>query len=456
MLKTKVEDMAEQHTEILGMAGAAARAEEEVPPSGLVAVASGYGLVKLFRSLGARIVSGGQTANPSVQDIVDAVRSVSAEKVIVLPNNKNVLMAAQKAAELLEGRAVIIPTRTLGQGIGAALGFQADQNADELAFAMEEAAKAVTTFEVTRASRATTLTTAAGKELTIADNDVIGLQDDELVQSGGSPEDAVLELLMQGHQGQEIVTVFGGPQKTQDDLDTLAGRIREAFPDCGSRNPCGRAGPLRLSGDAGIARGGASETGASIVRPRFRFLPSSAQAVQRRPHNFQPGLRVLAGQDQRRTDPDNALAAVEVEQAALKHRQAGRVAQLAVGAAIGLDKFDADKQSLAAHVAQEGKLGLHLPELGQKVPAHLGGVVHQRVAAAGVLDHAFQEVERGVGRRRRHRVAAEGRAVRAGNPGHHAFFGEHGAERQARGDPFGERHDVGLARPRPARQTAES
>ncbi len=231
MLKTKVEDMAEQHTEILGMAGAAARAEEEVPPSGLVAVASGYGLVKLFRSLGARIVSGGQTANPSVQDIVDAVRSVSAEKVIVLPNNKNVLMAAQKAAELLEGRAVIIPTRTLGQGMGAALGFQADQSADELAPAMEEAARAVTTFEVTRASRATTITTAAGKELTIADNDVIGLQDDELVQAGGTPEDAVLELLTQGHQGQEIVTVFGGPQKTQDDLDRLAGRIQEAFPE---------------------------------------------------------------------------------------------------------------------------------------------------------------------------------------------------------------------------------
>ena len=231
MLKTKVEDMAEQHTEILGMAGAAARAEEEVPPSGLVAVASGYGLVKLFRSFGARIVSGGQTANPSVQDIVDAVRSVSADKVLVLPNNKNVLMAAQKAAELLEGRAVVVPTRTLGQGIGAALAFQASESAADLAPQMEEAAKAVTTFEVTRASRATVIITATGKELSIADGDVIGLQDDELVHSGGSPEDAVLELLEAGHAGQEIVTIFGGPQKTQADLDILAGRIGAAFPD---------------------------------------------------------------------------------------------------------------------------------------------------------------------------------------------------------------------------------
>lgn len=229
MLKTKVEDMSEQHTEILGMAGATARAEEELPPSGLVAVANGYGLVKLFRSLGARIVSGGQTANPSVQDIVDAVRSVSAERVIVLPNNKNVLMAAERAMELMEGRAVVVPTRTLGQGMGAALAFQPDVPADELKEAMTEAAGAVTTFEVTRASRTTNITTKAGDTLAIAEGDVIGLQDDELVQAGGSPEDSVMKMLEGAYNGQEIITVFGGPQKSQADLDALAGRIGEQF-----------------------------------------------------------------------------------------------------------------------------------------------------------------------------------------------------------------------------------
>lgn len=230
MLKTKVEDMSEQHTEILGMAGAAARAEEEIPPSGLVAVANGYGLVKLFRSLGARIVSGGQTANPSVQDIVDAVRSVSAEKVLILPNNKNVLMAAEKATELLEGRAVIVPTRTLGQGIGAALAFQPDADAERLKAEMAEAAARVTTFEVTRASRTTNITTKDGVTLDIAEGDVIGLKDDELVQAGGTPEDSVLEMLNRNYAGQEIITVFGGPQKTQEDLDALAARIGQEFP----------------------------------------------------------------------------------------------------------------------------------------------------------------------------------------------------------------------------------
>ncbi|WP_394650502.1 DAK2 domain-containing protein [uncultured Deinococcus sp.] len=230
MLKTKVEDMSEQHTEILGMAGAATRAEEEVPPSGLVAVANGYGLVKLFRSLGARIVSGGQTANPSVQDIVDAVRSVSAEKVVILPNNKNVLMAAQKATELMDGRAVVIDTRTLGQGIGAALAFSPQVPAEDLREAMTEAAGAVTTFEVTRASRTTNITTRQGRTLDIKEGDVIGLQDDELVDAGGTPEGSVLTMLGRAYRGQEIVTVFGGPQKTAEDLDALAASIRKEFP----------------------------------------------------------------------------------------------------------------------------------------------------------------------------------------------------------------------------------
>ncbi len=230
MLKTKVEDMSEQHTEILGMAGAATRAEEEVPPSGLVAVANGYGLVKLFRSLGARIVSGGQTANPSVQDIVDAVRSVSAEKVVILPNNKNVLMAAQKATELMDGGAVVIDTRTLGQGIGAALAFSPQVPAEDLREAMTEAAGAVTTFEVTRASRTTNITTRQGRTLDIKEGDVIGLQDDELVDAGGTPEGSVLTMLGRAYRGQEIVTVFGGPQKTAEDLDALAASIRKEFP----------------------------------------------------------------------------------------------------------------------------------------------------------------------------------------------------------------------------------
>jgi len=226
MLRTKVEDMSEQHTEILNMAGAASRAEDEMPQSGLVAVASGYGLVKLFRSFGARVVSGGQTQNPSVQDIVDAARSVSAHEVIILPNNKNVLMAAQKARELLGERAHVLPTRTLGQGIGAAIAFNANAPAATLVSSMEAASSNVVTFEVTRASRSTSI-----GELSITEGDVIGLHDDELVHAGGTPEDAVIAMLQAAYDGQEIVTIFTGPTVTEEQAGSLADRIRELIPD---------------------------------------------------------------------------------------------------------------------------------------------------------------------------------------------------------------------------------
>ena len=230
MLKTKVEDMAEQHTEILAGSGAAVQAEDQRPASGLVAVAAGDGVIKQFRALGARIVSGGQTANPSVQDIVDAVNSVSAEQVIVLPNNKNVLMAADKAAELLAGRAVVVPTRTLGQGLGAALGFDPGRPAAELTAELQAGADRVTTFEITRASRSTSHTTPDGRTLNIAEGDVIGLQDDELVYAGGTPEEAVLALVRTRAEEAEVVTVFRSVNTPAERLQALAEQLETEFP----------------------------------------------------------------------------------------------------------------------------------------------------------------------------------------------------------------------------------
>ncbi len=221
MMRSKIEDMSEQHTEILSMAGATN--DNEIAPTGLVAVASGYGVVKVFRSLGARIVSGGQTQNPSVQDILDAARSVEASDVIVLPNNKNVLLAAQKAAELSgEKRLHVIPTRTLGQGIGAAFAFNKESLAQELLPEMTDAANRVITFEVTRASRNVSLD---GRD--IKENDVIGLRDDVLVSVAASPEDSVLAMLKGAYTNQEMVTVFTGPSTNGEVLKT---RINNELP----------------------------------------------------------------------------------------------------------------------------------------------------------------------------------------------------------------------------------
>jgi uncharacterized protein len=225
MIRTKVEDMSEQHTEILAMAGSTSRAEEMMPLSGVVAVVTGYGLVKIFRKLGARVVSGGQTQNPSVQDIVDAVRSVSAHHVIVLPNNKNVLMAAQKAAELLDGKAIILGSKTLGQGLGAILNFDSSVKAEELVPVMQEAAARVITLEVTRASR-----TVEIGQFNIIEGQVIGLKDDELAFAGESPEDAVISMLKSAYVKHELCMIFTGPNVEDERVLALSSRISEALP----------------------------------------------------------------------------------------------------------------------------------------------------------------------------------------------------------------------------------
>ncbi len=231
MVRSKIEDMSQQHTEILAMAGAASR--QDAPPTAAVAVVSGYGLVKVFRSLGVRIVSGGQTQNPSVQDILDAAKSVESDDVIVLPNNKNVIMAAEKAKELAASdgsgkRLHVIPTKTLGAGLGAALAFNSSNTAENLIPEMQDAAARVTTFEVTHASRTTSID---GRDIT--EGDVIGLRDDVLVTSGGSSEDAVLTMLKGAYVSQEIVTVFTGPNTSSETSEALLARINSEMPQLG-------------------------------------------------------------------------------------------------------------------------------------------------------------------------------------------------------------------------------
>lgn len=226
MVRTKVEDMSQQHTEILSMAGAA---DEIPPPTGLVAVATGWGLVKAFRGFGARIVAGGQTANPSVQDILDAIRSLPNPEVIVLPNNSNVILSANQAAELAQKagkRVTVIPTRTMGAGLAASVQYQPDSPAAELVPEMQEAAGRAITLEVTRASRSVEIGGIA-----VTEGQPIGLKDDKLVLAADTPEDALFELVAQAvADGYEILTVFHGPVAEKTTLEALSARFSAAFP----------------------------------------------------------------------------------------------------------------------------------------------------------------------------------------------------------------------------------
>ncbi|WP_299431153.1 DAK2 domain-containing protein [uncultured Meiothermus sp.] len=225
MIRTKVEDMSQQHTEILSMAGAA---DETPPPTGLVVVANGWGLTKAFRGFGARIVAGGQTANPSVQDILDAINSLPNPEVIVLPNNGNVIMSAQQAAGLARGKTVhVIPTRTMGQGLAATVLYQAEQPSSELLPEMGEASKRAATLEVTRASRSVEI-----GGVSVTEGQPIGLRDDKLALAADTPEDALFNMVKLASQDgeREILTIFHGPTVTKDTLDALAARISQAFP----------------------------------------------------------------------------------------------------------------------------------------------------------------------------------------------------------------------------------
>lgn len=226
MVRTKVEDMSVQHTEILGMAGAA---DEAPPTTGLVVVAHGWGLVKVFRSLGARVVAGGQTANPSVQDILDAIRSLPSTQVVLMPNNSNVLMSASQAAEVAKdfGKTVqVLPTRTMGQGLAAAMVFHAESLPQEQMPELEAAQARAVTLEVTRASRDVSI-----EGLQVHEGQPIGLKDDKLAVVGQTPEEALLNMLKLVGEGKEIMTIFHGASCESQTLEALPQSIAAIFPD---------------------------------------------------------------------------------------------------------------------------------------------------------------------------------------------------------------------------------
>ncbi len=224
MVRSKVEDMSEQHSEILADVDAA---EAQPVRAGLVAVSNGYGVTKVFRSLGARVVGGGQTDNPSVQDIADAVRSLGAPEVVIMPNNKNIIMAAERVAELVPEKTIrVLPTRTLGAGLAAAVPFDEEQGLDDMFETMEEAAASARTFEVTIASRDADIDGVAVKS-----GDAIGLVDGVLVVRADEPAACLIELVREHGQEHDIATLFYSADVGPDAAKEILERIEEAAPD---------------------------------------------------------------------------------------------------------------------------------------------------------------------------------------------------------------------------------
>lgn len=193
----------------------------------VVAIAFGDGMTKVFESLGAVVVKGGQTMNPSVKEILAAVESVEAKKVILLPNNKNIILTASQIQELTKKTVQVIPTRTLPQGVTALLTFNYDVSLEENISNMSEAAKSVKSVEITTAARSTQI-----HGLKIKQGQAIGIIDDaDLVAAGDDVSQVLFDSLEKGGvESAELVTLYYGADLKPGQAEEVASKLREQYP----------------------------------------------------------------------------------------------------------------------------------------------------------------------------------------------------------------------------------
>jgi DAK2 domain fusion protein YloV len=218
-----IRNMDEQHKKFSEMQKAAVLLADIAT----VAVVSGDGLSDVFRSLGTTvIVPGGQTMNPSPKQFLQAIEGVKSEKVILLPNNPNIILAARQSQSLTQKRVVVVPTETIPQGVAALLAFNYDADLEANAAAMEGARTAVKTVEVTRAVRATNM-----GGLRVKKGQAIGLVEGELVAAGDSRQDMVNKLLLEGALVEaEVVTLYYGGNTPSAEAEEIAEGIRQRYP----------------------------------------------------------------------------------------------------------------------------------------------------------------------------------------------------------------------------------
>ncbi|WCH48731.1 DAK2 domain-containing protein [Lysinibacillus sp. FSL K6-1151] len=230
LIKIKVDNMREQHSAIVGEEHKAPTTAKKVEkhPYAIVTIAMGEGVAELLRSIGASyVIEGGQTMNPSTEDIVKAVQEIGAEKVLILPNNKNIVMAAEQAVELLEIDAAVVPTKTIPQGMAAILAFNPEAAVDLNKKTMSDAFANVKTGQVTYAVRDTSID---GVE--IRKDDFMALAEGKIVLSTPALKDAAEKVITDlVDEDAEIVTVIYGEDTTEQAASALAAFIEENYPD---------------------------------------------------------------------------------------------------------------------------------------------------------------------------------------------------------------------------------
>lgn len=202
---------------------------EEEKETGVVAVVPGDGLAEIFTSLGVdKVITGGQTMNPSTEELVNAVESVNAKSVVILPNNKNVVFSAEQVKEFVDKDVEVIVTKTIPQGISALMGYAAHQELAENVETMQEGVEHVKSGEITYAVRST----KAG-DLEIEEADFIGLAEGKIVVAGQSLTDVGLDLLDQlVKEDSSLISIFTGNEQDLAEAEEFKNIVQERFSDC--------------------------------------------------------------------------------------------------------------------------------------------------------------------------------------------------------------------------------
>ncbi|MFY0780277.1 DAK2 domain-containing protein [Peribacillus simplex] len=229
LIKLKIDNMREQHTAIVGETNTPLQTKPSTKEKyGVVSVAMGAGISELFKSIGAKsVIEGGQTMNPSTEDIVKAVEEAYADHVIILPNNKNIIMAANQAADVLGDHVTVIPTKTVPQGMAALLAFNPSLDAEENKKAMIEALSHVKTGQITYAVRDTNIDGLAietGDFMGIAEG-TIKVKDKDMTQAA---KDLLSDMI---DEDSEILTILYGEDATTEDVEGLVAFCNENFED---------------------------------------------------------------------------------------------------------------------------------------------------------------------------------------------------------------------------------
>ena len=238
--RMKIDNMREEHQEKLirdaekvaaqqAKAAESRKKKEPRKPVGFIAVSIGEGMNEIFRELGVDyIIEGGQTMNPSTDDMLNAIDEVNADHIFILPNNKNIILAANQAQSLTKDKDIIvIPTKTVPQGITAVISYMSEADVDANLEAMEEAIRHVKTGQVTYAVRDTKI-----DDKVIHEGDIMGIGDQGILSVSQSVEETTKDMLAQlVDEDSELISLYYGQDINEEDAQKFAQSVEEIYPD---------------------------------------------------------------------------------------------------------------------------------------------------------------------------------------------------------------------------------